>query len=84
MIGQERLKKKNQGKELKEQRCKEMGGFMVKCKGTEDNVTRMRDISSWSQRLEGGIQFTIQMNSEGKRKGVKRNILQMASIFSEK
>lgn len=69
---------------MKEQVCKEMGGFMIKCKGKEENVTRMRDTSSWSQRLEGGIQFTIQRNSEGKRKGVKRNIPQIASIFSEK
>lgn len=57
---------------------------MIKCKCKEDNVTRMRDISCWSPSLEGRIQLTIQRNSEGKRKGVKRKIPQMASIFSEK
>lgn len=56
---------------------------MNKYKGEEDN-TRKRDISCWSPRLEGRVQLTVQRNSEGKRKGVKRKIPQMASIFLEK
>lgn len=46
---------------------------MIKCKDEEDNITRMRTISSWSQRLKGGIQLTINTKEfRGEEKGSKK------------
>lgn len=59
---------------MKEQGSKETGGFMIQCKDGEDNITRRRAISFWSQRLKGRIQCTAQRDSEGKTGEVKRKI----------
>lgn len=66
---------------MKEQGSKETRGFMIQCKDGEDNISRRRAISFWSQRLKGGIQCTAQRDSEEEDRGSKKKNISYSFYF---